>query len=175
MRPKSFKISPIFLENNFKVLKLFDILTSLFLISVLARLVWVDTKTLRLPDIYTLPLIFAGLVLSQFEGGIGTWSSLLGGGVGFAVFWAIGAYYFKRTGTEGLGLGDAKLFAASGTWLGISALPFVLLIAALSGLIFAFMRKSKPGDALAFGPWLAFAFGTIWMADRIGLGWLFQI
>ncbi|GAA6178059.1 prepilin peptidase [Sulfitobacter pacificus] len=133
---------------------------------VLARLSWIDLRTFRLPDVYTLPLILAGLILATGDKGIGLPASLLGCLLGFALFWAVGQYYFWRTGQEGLGLGDAKLFAASGAWLGPAALPYVLLIAALGGLVFLWMRKNAVRREIAFGPWLALGFWLVWIAEH---------
>lgn len=133
---------------------------------VLARLSWIDLRTFRLPDVYTLPLILAGLILATEDKGIGLPASLLGCLLGFALFWAVGQYYFWRTGQEGLGLGDAKLFAASGAWLGPAALPYVLLIAALGGLVFLRMRKNAVRREIAFGPWLALGFWLVWIAEH---------
>jgi leader peptidase (prepilin peptidase)/N-methyltransferase len=143
------------------------IIATLMLAAVLARVTWIDFKTFRLPDFYTLPLIGAGLVIAPFEGGTTLPLSMLGGALGFTVFWAIGSVYFARLGTEALGLGDAKLFAASGTWLGAYFLPQVLLIASVTGLAFAliFARGKAAADSrrIAFGPWLALGFLTVWL------------
>lgn len=113
-----------------------------------------------------MPLILAGLILATGDKGIGLPASLLGCLLGFALFWAVGQYYFWRTGQEGLGLGDAKLFAASGAWLGPAALPYVLLIAALGGLVFLRMRKNAVRREIAFGPWLALGFWLVWIAEH---------
>lgn len=113
-----------------------------------------------------MPLILAGLILATEDKGIGLPASLLGCLLGFALFWAVGQYYFWRTGQEGLGLGDAKLFAASGAWLGPAALPYVLLIAALGGLVFLRMRKNAVRREIAFGPWLALGFWLVWIAEH---------
>ena len=67
---------------------------------------------------------------------------------------------------EGLGLGDAKLFAASGTWLGLPLLPYVLLIAALGGLAWALIARAQ--GRLAFGPWIALGFWCVWLARGPG-------
>lgn len=144
------------------------IFMTLLLTIVLFRLAIIDVETLRLPDVYTLPLIAVGLPISLLDGGIGLVMSLAGGIIGFALFGVIGHYYFKQTGTEGLGLGDAKLFAASGTWLGPMALPYVLLVAAGGGLASALWRKTKRESTqreIAFGPWLAFGFWSVWFVQ----------
>ena len=65
-------------------------------------------------------------------------------------------------------MGDAKLFAACGSWLGISSLPLVLLIASASALLYVGVRVWH-GDMLAvrarfaFGPFLALGFWTLWI------------
>ncbi|KIN71052.1 prepilin peptidase [Sulfitobacter guttiformis] len=137
------------------------------LILILARLIWIDLEQLRLPDHYTIPLVVAGLAISAPDGGVALLSSAIGGAGGFALFWLIGHYYFTRHGTEGLGLGDAKLFAASGTWLGALLLPQVLLVASLGGLAFALCRRGGVRKPLAFGPWLALGFITVWLKEAV--------
>lgn len=161
-------------------MQLLSVAVSLSLAVVLIRLAWIDLHSFRLPDIYTVPLIAAGLALSEIEGGVGLLQSTLGGAIGFGLFWLIGYLHYQRRGVEGLGLGDAKLFAASGTWLGVAMLPHVLLVASLGGLLFAALRRghasgSHDGDQsgsgrIAFGPWLALGFFAIWVGR--GLGWI---
>jgi leader peptidase (prepilin peptidase)/N-methyltransferase len=145
------------------------IISTSLLAAVLARLAWVDLRTFRLPDIYTLPLIGAGLVLALVTDRISVGASVAGALTGFGLFWAIGHFYFSRHGQEGLGLGDAKLFAASGSWLGVWLLPYVLLVASLGGLAFAVMSRRNPERKVAFGPWLAFAFMTVWIVSVAGV------
>ncbi|MFZ5962173.1 prepilin peptidase [Thalassococcus sp. BH17M4-6] len=148
-------------------MSLADMALSLALAGVLAALAIVDLRQKRLPDALTLPLIAAGLVFAWAEGRLA--DGLIGAALGYGVFWLIGELHFRRHGTEGLGLGDAKLFAAAGAWLGWAALPFVLLIAAMGGLGAAALRGTGRGTALAFGPWLALGFAVVWVATRLGL------
>jgi len=62
---------------------------------------------------------------------------------------------------DGVGMGDAKLLAALGAWLGAGALPEILLIASLTGLVGGLIwlkwHRSKISHAFPFGPFLAFA------------------
>lgn len=143
-----------------------DGLITLALTVALLRLSWIDLHSFRLPDIWTLPLIVAGLGLALAGIGTSVAASVIGGVLSFGMFWVIGSAYHRRTGAEGLGLGDAKLFAASGTWLGVAALPYVLLIAALGALVFAMLRPPSAGRRIAFGPWLAAGFWLSWVAVR---------
>lgn len=73
---------------------------------------------------------------------------------------AIGAWYHRRTGIDGLGLGDAKLFGAAGAWLGWQMLPHVLLAASLAGLVAAGLLRRR---RIAFGPWIAAGFFAVWL------------
>lgn len=130
---------------------------------VLLRLSWIDLVSFRLPDGWTLPLIATGLGLAVTGIGTTVTASVFGGLMGFLIFWAIGSAYHRRTGQDGLGLGDAKLFAASGTWLGYTALPYVLLIAAGGALVFATLIQRMSNRQLAFGPWLALGFWLVWI------------
>ena len=100
---------------------------------VLAALARNDQRERRLPDRLTLPLLGMGLVLAIWRAGGVPLSELVGAGGGFLLFWALGEAHLRLRGTDGLGLGDAKLLAA-GAWLGWRALPALILIAALGAL-----------------------------------------
>ena len=71
-------------------------------------------------------------------------------------------------GAGGLGMGDAKLLAAIGAWLGLSLLPVTLFIAACSGLVAAAGatltgRRMTAATAIPFGPFLALAAWLLWL------------
>ena len=142
----------------------------------------VDARTFLLPDCLTLPLIAAGVGHSAWLNTIpgsdagdylleAAWS-LAAGAAGF-LFMALVARTFRQIrGIEGLGLGDAKLFAAAGAWLGLLALPSVVLIGAVAALVAAILthRVLKPAEPLgttpmSFGPYLA---GATWVVALYG-------
>ncbi len=131
------------------------------LLGTLAAVAVIDLRSFRIPDVLSLPLIAAGLLLAPPLRGGALADHLIGAAVAYALFAAIGAVHFRRRGVEGLGLGDAKLFAAGGAWLGWQALPALLLVAALGGLAFALTFRR--GQVLAFGPWLALGIALLWL------------
>jgi leader peptidase (prepilin peptidase)/N-methyltransferase len=76
------------------------------------------------------------------------------------IFWLLRRCYFVLRKTQGLGLGDVKLLAAAGTWIGIAGLPTLLLIATLAALAAAGSlqlagRAMTRQSSLPFGPFLA--------------------
>lgn len=143
-----------------------DLAATPVLLIVLVALARHDLSERRLPDRLTLPLAGLGLVLATVrEQGLPL--SQIGGFVaGVTVFWAFGAAFHRLRGLDGLGLGDAKLLGAAGAWLGWTPLPWLVLIASVGALAAAVVRGVGRRQAVAFGPWLAAAFGGLW-ASRL--------
>ena len=135
---------------------------------VLLALSIADFLTLRLPDVLTLPLTVIGLALSLALPESRPITHLIGAAAGFCALYTIALLYRSLRGREGLGLGDAKLAAAAGAWLGWQALPFVVLIACAAGFVWIGVGVMLRGrDALqeeiAFGLPLCFAFWLVWL------------
>lgn len=131
----------------------------------LAWLALVDADRFLLPDILTLPLMGAGLVLAMTEAGAGLIHHAIGAGAGFCLIWGVDAVYRLRTGRPGIGLGDAKLLAAAGAWLGWMDLPGVLVLASGAGLAWTVGRslaRRRAPRHIPFGPFLAAGFWGVW-------------
>jgi leader peptidase (prepilin peptidase)/N-methyltransferase len=134
----------------------------------LALLSAIDLNQYRLPDVLTLPLAVAGLLVSPWTSSAPLWWHAVSAGIGFGVLVALAAAYEKVRRRPGLGLGDAKLLAASGAWLGAEKLPDVLLwsagaalVAVLGGMLRG--KRYARGDAIPFGPYLAFGTWVVWL------------
>lgn len=129
----------------------------------------IDVAVYRLPDAITLPLIVSGLAVSYTVlPDQPVIDHAVGASVGFIMFWLLSIGFRRWRGKDGLGLGDAKLTAAAGAWLGWAALPSVILIASLGGLLiyaaFAFVRgRTALSAQLAFGGPLALAIWLVWL------------
>ncbi|MDO9486886.1 MAG: A24 family peptidase [Sphingomonadaceae bacterium] len=137
----------------------------------LLTLAILDAEHFWLPDALTLPLLAVGLALG-FAVDPPLLDRFIGAAVGFASLAAIGLAYRGLRGRRGLGGGDPKLFGAIGAWLGWQALPFVLLLAALLGLISVAisMLRGQPTTAqtkVAFGAPLAVAGWAIWLVAPV--------
>lgn len=153
-----------------------DILLTPVLAAMLLALALIDRRERRLPDRLTLPLIALGLALAARRAGVVPMPELVGAGAGFAAFWVIGEVHYRLRGIEGLGLGDAKLLAAAGAWLGWRDLPLLMLLATLSALAIValthLVRRSStshepPTREIAFGPWLCAAFMALWLVRLV--------
>jgi leader peptidase (prepilin peptidase)/N-methyltransferase len=153
------------------------ILGSCFLGSMLVMLSAADVKAHRLPDILTKPLIAAGVLFSFYFHWQDVVESMIAATLGYLSLFTVAWAYEQLRGREGLGLGDAKLFAAAGAWLGLSALPGVLLIASGAALFAmlvaaAFGKTVTPLTRLAFGPFLAFGSWVVWLEGPVPIGTL---
>ena len=138
-----------------------DALFIVAFLSLLLAAAAIDLRRYCLLDILTLPLLWLGL-LANLDGRFALLPNAVlgaaGGYVGLAAFAVVVSFAIKK---EAMGMGDFKLFAALGAWLGWQALPFTLFLAALLGLLFAaahrLLRGRGRGRRFAFGPCLALA------------------
>ncbi|MTI82358.1 MAG: prepilin peptidase [Firmicutes bacterium] len=127
-----------------------------------------DLKTYRLPNVFTIPILLMGILYGLYTG---HWqASLLGVAVGvvFSLPWAL---------LNQLGMGDVKLMAGLGAWLGPFEFMVVLFISCILGIIWSISRvvrqretpiaKTLPDDnaqvppnVIAFGFCLALGLWT---------------
>ena len=133
----------------------------LFYTSSLIALGCIDMETQLLPDEITIPLLWGGVLTAFTFGHISPADSIGGAVVGYVALWIVYWGFKLVTGREGMGHGDFKLLAALGAWLGWQALPAVVLIASLAGLLYAALailkhsiRRDQP---IPFGPFLTAA------------------
>ena len=134
----------------------------------LVVLAFTDARSYLLPDVLTLPLMWLGLLVAT----AGYWTSptdaIWGAAAGYLLLWSVYHGFRLVTGKEGMGYGDFKLLAAIGAWLGVQALPMIVLGASVLGIVIAMaMRltgRAQAGQALPFGPALA-------MAGAVALLW----
>jgi leader peptidase (prepilin peptidase)/N-methyltransferase len=87
--------------------------------------------------------------------------ALLGAAAGAGILWVFAEGYFRLRGREGMGLGDVKMMAMAGTFLGPKAAVLTIMAGALLGSVLgaAFMLFRRTGSEyeLPFGTFLAAA------------------
>lgn len=138
-----------------------ELLFGILLIAVLLVLAWIDLRTFLLPDYITTPLIVVGFTANAL--GWIHWASIfdsaLGIFLGGGFLYALNAIYRRIKGINGIGMGDAKLLAALGAFFGWEALPYILLMASLTGLLGGYIwlkvHHQDHSSAFPFGPYIA--------------------
>jgi leader peptidase (prepilin peptidase)/N-methyltransferase len=126
-----------------------------------AALTWIDLRYGIIPDWLNLAIAGLGMLKAILIGGpLSGLEAACGGAAIGAIFWLLRRLYFAFRNFQGVGLGDVKLLAAAGTWVGIAGLPLLLLVAASTALASAGIMqlsgsKLTRQSSLPFGPFLA--------------------
>ncbi|MDE2353784.1 MAG: prepilin peptidase [Betaproteobacteria bacterium] len=124
-------------------------------------LVFIDLETQLLPDLVTLPLLWAGLLSNSWGLFTDLHAALWGAAGGYLLLWSVYWLYRGIARREGIGRGDFKLLAALGAWTGWESLPSILLFAALAGVIvggiWLSLGQRSRHTPIPFGPFLAAA------------------
>lgn len=140
----------------------------LVLTGMLIVLFGTDLETMRLPNVLTLPGIAIGLACSIWLPP-GLVASLVGAAVGAAIPYAIRWIWFRVRGVDAMGLGDVKMLAMIGAFLGWQQVFLVLFLASLAGAIVgvALAAGNRRGlsSKLPFGTFLA---GGAFVASLVG-------
>jgi len=110
---------------------------------------------------------------------LGFLNGLIGAGVGLLIGRGIKIVFEAGMGREALGVGDADLLMMSGAFLGWQVITLALPVGAVLTLVvilpakfWAFVRRRKSDNALAFGPGLAAGvvvcwFGWPWLGELV--------
>lgn len=157
---------------------LLELLAGWMLVSLLLPLLLIDLDHLWLPE----PLCRWGVLLGLGITAVAGFSHgnapgreallghLLATSTGLLGFEAVSAAGARLLGKPALGLGDAKLAALLGAWLGLSGLGLALTLAVFSGAGFSLIGllsgRLKRGQPFPFGPFLAGAGLALWVGGN---------
>lgn len=121
----------------------------------------IDIDHQILPDGMTLGLMWLGLLVNTQGLFVDLDSAVLGAAFGYGSLWSVFWLFKLATGKDGMGYGDFKLLAALGAWLGVTALPLIILLSSIvgavvgiAGILIMGRDKNLP---IPFGPYLAMA------------------
>jgi leader peptidase (prepilin peptidase)/N-methyltransferase len=118
----------------------------------------IDLEHHLLPNVITLPGIVVGFAFSCFTEP-GWQASLVGIAVGGGVLYLIAEAYYRVRREEGLGMGDVKMLAMIGAFLGWKLTLVTLMLASVGGsvigLVLIAARRGDMKYALPFGTFLA--------------------
>lgn len=126
--------------------------------SALIVLFAIDLEYHLLPNVITIPGIVVGFAFSVITPP-GWVASLIGIVVGGGVLWAIAEGYYRLRHEEGLGMGDVKMLAMIGAFVGWKLTLVTLMLASFAGSIVGVLliasRRGGLKYALPFGTFLA--------------------
>ena len=140
-----------------------DSILRIGLILILLYVAWIDFHRFLVPNRFTYPMIILGLVFNSLspQPWCDTHLAWLGAILGYFLLWIINQLYKRVRAHHGLGMGDAKLLAGLGAWLGIHSALWILVLAAFCGIIGGLLwlkyQKLPSTHPFPFGPFLAFA------------------
>ena len=169
---------------------------SLFL-AMLIVLIFVDYQHQILPNVITLPGLAAGILLCPFQSGIlyvdllvalvqdalpwdasplTPWlGSVLGGLIGGGILYVVGFFYQVVRKRAGLGMGDVKMMAMVGAFLGWRLAVLTIFVASLAGSVIGLLLILFKGKTLqhklAFGTFLGASAAAMLFLGISFLGW----
>ncbi|HEX5475759.1 MAG TPA: A24 family peptidase [Vicinamibacterales bacterium] len=130
----------------------------LLFVAVLIVLFAIDLEHQILPNVITLPGIVVGLACALLLPP-GLRDALIGVLVGGGVLFLIAEAYYRIRGEEGMGMGDVKMLAMVGAFLGWKLTLLTLILASfagsLIGVVILATRRGGMKAALPFGTFLA--------------------
>ncbi len=171
-----YKISYQYLVVEILSLLSFTLIYFLFGISITTLLFWIlylcfviiffiDLKHFIIPNVITFPLMALGFFKS-FDPNLSYLfpnylNSLIGGAFGYGIIFSIIYFYKQVRKKEGMGLGDAKLFAVIGFWFGWISIPFIVFLSSVVALISVvpslIMKSKQMSSEIPFGPYIIIA------------------
>lgn len=120
----------------------------------------IDLHHKIIPDRISLPMIALSPLVAYVHPELTLRSSLLGVLLGGAGVYLVAWLYYAIRRREGIGMGDAKLLAALGGWLGYQCLIPTVLFASVTGsviglLLIVWNRRNTMQTEIPFGPFLS--------------------
>jgi len=139
----------------------------------------IDLEHHLLPNVITLTGIIIGFLLSFTTDQPGWRSSLIGIVAGGGVLFLIAEGYYRVRHEEGLGMGDVKMLAMMGAFLGLPLAILSLMIASVAGTIVGLALivtgRGTMKYALPFGTFLAIGAAVSAAAGQEILRWYFRL
>lgn len=108
-----------------------------------------DLRRRIIPDVYLFPFMLIGLLIVTFfqQWPVNLDDAVLAAAFGYGMGAAIGYLFekFRKTSSDyaPIGLGDVKLLAAGGIWLGATGLAIAIVISCIIGAIWGWRRKQR--------------------------------
>lgn len=146
----------------------------LLLVCGLIVLFAIDLEFQILPNVITLPGIAAGLLFALL-GPPGWKASLIGAALGGGLLYATAEGYYRIRREDGLGMGDVKMLAMIGAFLGWQQMLLTLVLASFAGALIGMgliaLQRGTMKYALPFGTFLALGALAAMLAGQPLIDW----
>lgn len=132
---------------------LFAFCTSLLVVA------FIDIDHKIIPDIISLPGIVIGFAYSLLPTSpVTVFESVLGILIGGGSLYVVREFFRLIRHKEGMGLGDVKLLAMIGAWMGWKSIPWIIMISSFTGTLIGagslLLARRRLNEAIPFGPFL---------------------
>jgi len=107
-----------------------------------------DFRRRIIPDVYLFPFMLIGLIIVCFTPWVSSPSesvvaAAFGYGMGAIIGWIFEKFKKNTSEFSPIGMGDIKLLAAGGIWLGMTGLALAIVISCIIGGIWGLRKKQK--------------------------------
>ena len=143
----------------------------------LVVLFFTDYDHQLLPDAVTLTVFGVGLAAAWFnpfldgEGWHRIWTSFAGAALGSGLLWGVGALYRKIRVVDAMGMGDVKMMAMIGAYLGPVGAVLTIFLGALAGSVIFGPISLKTGKMVPFGVFLALGAAVTFLLGDALIDW----
>ena len=128
---------------------------------------WIDGRTTWLPNAFTLPLLWAGLLYAGHDGAmVSTQDAVIAAAAGYFSSLALAWSMTRVLGRDALGGGDLWLIAAIAAWLGPTAAVYSVT-GSFAMLLCYMVVRGQRSQATAFGPFLVAGALATWLYVRL--------
>lgn len=134
-----FLFTELYLYPNVGIL---SVIAVLVIFSYLYCIFFIDLKYFLIPGVMCYSLLFLGFICAYFNLIPTSIILSLSGSVFAYIIVYISGFIFKLIrNMEGIGLGDYKLFAVGGAWVGFFNIPYLIILSSFIGLVFYILNK----------------------------------
>jgi leader peptidase (prepilin peptidase)/N-methyltransferase len=148
-------------------------------VAAMVALVFIDYDHQILPNVITIPGAILGLLLAFVREPITPTEALLGAGLGAGLLFGVAEVYFRLRKVEGLGMGDVKMMAMVGAFLGWKGVLLTLLVGSFLGSLVGLVLMATQGKglktALPFGTFLGMAATATLFVGGPLMDWYFNL
>lgn len=112
------------------------------------KMAQIDLRRRIIPDVYLFPFMLTGLlIITFFPYPVTQSDGIIAAAFGYVLGLGIGYIFEKMRGGGDkyapMGLGDVKLLAAGGIWLGLTGLSIAIVISCVLGGIWGLVRHQR--------------------------------